>query len=113
MSYSLGQSAMGDTGTDIVNATMIVAGLIASPDATLRRHGPAVVAAADQHVVGPMVDKLGEAMAPYLIKYMLPSVTVLYILGGVSAYFSFKAAKKLQANPSRRRARRRRRTSRR
>jgi hypothetical protein len=105
-------AGMGDTGTDIMNATSIVAGLIASPDATLRRHGPAIVAASDRHVIGPMVDKLGEAMAPYLIKYMMPPLAVLYVLGGLSAYFSFNAAKKLQANPSRRR-RRRRRTSRR
>jgi hypothetical protein len=99
------------TARDIVGATTIVAGLIASPDATLRRHGPPLVAAADRHVIGPMVDKLGEAMAPYLIKYMMPPLAVLYVLSGVSAYFSFKSAKKLQANPSRRR--RKRRTSRR
>lgn len=104
---------LGDTGRDIMSATTIIAGLIASPDATLRRHGPPLVAAADQHVIGPMVDKLGGAMAPYLIKYLTPALAVLYVLGGVSAYFSFKTAKKLQANPSRRRRRRRRRTSRR
>ena len=101
---------MGDTATDVQNVVSITAGLIADPEGTLRRRGPAIVAAADRHVVEPLVQEVGKAMAPYAVKYILPPLAVLYVLSGISAYYSYHAAKRLRPN---RRRRRRRRTSRR
>jgi hypothetical protein len=106
---------MGDTGTDIATALNVTAGLFSDPDGTLRRYGPPIIAAADQHIVDPLVQELGRAMGPYMVKYVLPPLAVLYVISGVSAYYSYKVAKKLAPNPPRRRRRRRRkrRTSRR
>jgi hypothetical protein len=105
---------MGDTGTDIATALNVTAGLFRDPDGTLRRYGPPIVRAADTHVVTPLMQRFGAATAPYLVKYILPPLAILYVLTGISAYYSYRSARKLAANPSRRRKRRRkRRTSRR
>lgn len=106
-------SGMGDTAADVQTALQVTAGLFSDPDGTLRRYGPPIVTAADRHVVDPMVKRLGTAMAPYMVKYVLPPVAILYVISGISAYYSYKVAKKMAPNTSRRRVRRRRRTSRR
>jgi len=79
------------TATQIINAA---ARLVSDPDAYLRERGPALVAAAETHVVSPLISSVGRASAPYLLKYALPAVTVLYVLGGLSVFYSYKAAKK-------------------
>jgi len=107
-----GVDGMGDTAADLQTALMVTAGLFSDPDGTLRRYGPPIVAAADRHVIDPVTTKLGQAMAPYVVKYVLPPLAVLYVVSGISAYYSWKVAKKMAPNTSRRR-RRRRRTSRR
>lgn len=104
------EPALGDTGQSIAQATTIIAGLLANPDATLQRYGPSLVTAADRHVIDPLLQEVGKAAAPYAMKYVLPPLSVLYIISGVGAYYSYKAADRLKKNPSRRR---RRRTSRR
>lgn len=106
---------MGDTASDVSTALRVTAGLFSDPDGTLRRYGPPIVAAADRHVIDPLTKQLGRAMAPYLVKYVIPPLAILYVISGISAYYSYKVSKKMAPNPSRRRRRRRRkrRTSRR
>jgi len=107
-SYSHG--GLGNAGQDVARATQIVAGLISNPDATLRTHGPAIVTATDQHVVEPLVDRIGEGLAPYAVKYILPPLAVLYIISGIGAFYSYKAATGgIKRNPRRRRRRKSRR----
>jgi hypothetical protein len=60
----------------------------------------------DKHVLNKVVGRLPKAVAPYLVKYVLPPLAVLYVLTGVSAYYSVKTAKKMNANPRKRRRRR-------
>jgi hypothetical protein len=97
---------------DVTSALAITAGLVSSPDATLRRHGPAVVTAVDRHVLGPLLGKVGEQLTPVVIKYVLPTVAGLYVLGGLSAYYSYQTAKSRRLKTNRRRRKRKRRTSR-
>jgi hypothetical protein len=105
-SYSHSTSGLGNTGQDVARATSIVAGLIANPDQTLRTHGPAIVAAADRHVLEPLVDEIGAGLAPYAVKYILPPLAVLYIISGIGAFYSYKAATGgIKRNPRRRRRR--------
>lgn len=92
---------------DVAQATNIIAGLVANPDATLRRYGPAVVTAADRHIVTPLSDRIASAAGPYMVKYLIPPLAVLYVLGGISAYYSWRSARKLQANRRRRKRQRR------
>lgn len=101
-----GLGGLGDTATDISRAISITAGLFTNPDATLRVHGPPIVAAADKHVIDPFVGKLGEAIAPYVLKYVVPVFVGLYIISGVGAYYSFQNYKRVRSNPSRRSRRR-------
>lgn len=110
-------SGLGQTGLGINVGTALtsVADIIRDPEAALRARGPAIVAAADKHVVGPLLKRVGQAAAPYMVKYVLPPLAILYVLTGISAYYSYQAAKSrrsVASNPRRKR-RRRRRTSRR
>jgi hypothetical protein len=105
--------SLGDTGTDVATALSVTAGLFRDPDGTLRQYGPPIVRAADSHVVTPLMERVGKVTAPYLVKYVMPPLAILYVLTGISAYYSYRAARKVAANPSRpRRMKRRRRTRR-
>lgn len=109
---------LGNTAADVSTALNVTAGLFRDPDGTLRRYGPPIVTAADRHVVEPLMQRFGKATAPYLVKYVMPPLAILYVLTGISAYYSYRSARKLAANPSRRRRgtkrrKKRRRTSRR
>jgi len=105
---------LGSTEQDIATIATVTAGMFSNPDRTLARYGPPIVAAADKHIVTPIAEKMPEILTPYLIKYVLPPVAVLYVLSGVSAYYSYKSVKGKKVTPNRRRKnRRRRRTSRR
>lgn len=112
MSYhGLGQDT---TAEDVRTAVHVTAQLFSNPDQALRTYGPPIVAAAERHVVDPLVDRIGQAIAPYAVAYLIPPLTVLYILTGISAYYSFQTAQGMRKNPRRvRRNRRRRRSSRR
>jgi len=108
---SLGAPAsMGDTASDISTALTVTAGLFRDPDGTLRTYGPPIVTAADRHIVNPLLDQVGRALVPYVLKYVLPVVAGLYVTTGISAYYSYKVYAKDHVRPNRRR---RRRTSRR
>jgi len=109
---TIGGIGMGDTASDVSSAINVVAGLLANPDATLRARGPALVQAVDTHLLDPLMDRMGQKLAPYVLKYVLPPLSILYVLSGLSAFYSHQTATKGRVKSNRRR-RRRRRTSRR
>jgi hypothetical protein len=102
-------AGLGVSAQDVIRTT---ASIVADPEGTLRRRGPAIVAAADEHIVAPLIDKATAGIVPYVLKYVVPPMVIGYIFTGIAAYYSYKAANKLNANPRRRRRRRKRRTSR-
>lgn len=104
--------SLGNTAQDISTVLQVTSGLFSNPDATLRQYGPPIVTAADRHVVDPLLDKVGRALSPYILKYVLPVTIGLYITTGISAYYSYKLYEERRVKANRRR-RRRRRTSRR
>lgn len=87
----LGSAAGVQTATQLLDAA---AQLTSNPDAYLRLKGPAIVAAADAYVVGPMAASAGRAAAPYMLKYVVPPLLILYTLSGLAAFFAYKAARK-------------------
>lgn len=107
----LGALGSGDTARDVQTAVNITAGLFSNPDATLRQYGPPIVAAADQHIVNPIIDRIGESMAPYVVKYLVPPLILLYIVSGVGAFYSYQTARRLRPAAGIKANRRRRRRS--
>lgn len=107
-----GYHGVGDTAGDVSAAVSVIAGLIGNPDATLRARGPALVQAVDTHLLDPLMDRMGQKLAPYVLKYVLPPLAVLYVLSGIAAYYSYQGPAKKGVSSNRRRGRRRR-TSRR
>lgn len=110
-------SGLGQTTvtTPISSAADLAARLITAPDATLRAQGPQIVRAIDTYVVAPVSDAAAARIAPYVIRYIVPPLALLYLMTGLSVFYSYSAlsavtAKKgLQANARRsRRVRRRR-----
>jgi hypothetical protein len=89
-----GMGAAGSSAASIIDAT---AQLLRDPDVYLRQNGPRIVSAAETYVLEPMVDSTAKALAPYILKYALPAMTVLYVLAGMSAFYSYKAADKVGA----------------
>lgn len=102
--------------TPISSAADLAARLITAPDATLRAQGPQIVRAIDTYVVAPVSDAAAARIAPYIIRYIVPPLALLYLMTGLSVFYSYSAlsavtAKKgLQTNPRRRRRVRRRRS---
>jgi len=99
-----GLSGLGASAQEVLQT---VASVVADPEGTLARRGPAIVSAADRHIVNPMIDKATAGIMPYILKYIVPLMVVGYVGTGIAAFYSYKSAKKLNAN-----RRRRRRTSR-
>lgn len=107
----LGQTE-GQVASNVINALALV---IRDPEGTMRVQGPAIVAAADRHIVGPLVESGVRAATPYILRYAVPALGVLYLLSGAAAYFSFQVLKDesgKRLKPNRRRSRRRRRMGR-
>jgi hypothetical protein len=109
----LGQAS--SVTTPISSAADLAARLITAPDATLRAQGPQIVRALDTYVVGPVSDAAAARIAPYIIRYIVPPLALLYLMTGLSVFYSYSALsavtskKGLQTNPRRsRRVRRRR-----
>jgi len=92
-----GMGGLGLSAQQATNAIDVAAQLVRDPDAYLRQNGPRIVAAAETHLLGPVVDSTAKALAPYILKYALPAMTVLYVLAGMSAFYSYKAADKVGA----------------
>lgn len=103
----LGQNE-GQIAGNVINALALV---IRDPEGTMRVQGPAIVAAADRHIVTPLVEAGVRAATPYILRYAVPALGVLYLLSGAAAYFSFQVLKDESGKmkPNRRRSRRRRR----
>jgi hypothetical protein len=85
---------LGTTAQTVTQAFDAVAQLTSNPDAYLRTKGPAIVAAADTYLLSPMSATIGRKSAPYVLKYVVPPLVILYGLSGLAAFFAYKAAKK-------------------
>jgi len=101
---------VGDlTPADVASVASVTARLITNPDETMRTQGPALVNALDRHLVSPLVDRAMHDAQPYLLRYFGPPMAVLYLLTGLSTYYSYLVLKakgpKLSANRRRRRRR--------
>jgi hypothetical protein len=96
---------LGVAASTITGAVDVAARLINDPEGTLRSRGPLLVSSFDRHVLTPGMDVFAKRSAPYLIKYLLPPLAVLYVITGLGAFWSFKAARKLNANRPRKRRR--------
>jgi len=86
----LGQipGSVGQTAADIAS---VAAGLLANPDATLRRTGPAIVTALDAYVVGPLTQAAVQRSTPYIVAYFGPPVVAMYVMVALSTWFSYQA----------------------
>lgn len=102
---------LGITADELTSAIDVAAQIVRNPEEVLKARGPAIVSAIDEHVLEPTIDAAGKAMAPYVIKYLMPPIAILYFLVGVSAYYSYKSYRAHPTVPNRRRRRRKRRTS--
>jgi hypothetical protein len=91
----------------VTRAVDVTAQLLVDPEGTLRARGPQLVSSFDRYILTPGIDVFAKRSAPYIIKYLLPPIAVLYVITGFGAYFSYKAARKLNANRARRRRGRR------
>jgi hypothetical protein len=105
----LGQSPELSTLTSVVDTS---ARLIRDPEGLMRAQGPQIVSALDRHVVNPLVDRMAQAAAPYMVRYVVPPLAVLYVISGLGAFYSFQSLKTLRegkrpvsANKRRRRRR--------
>ncbi len=92
-----GMGGLGLTAQQTTDAVDAVVQITRDPDAYLRRNGPRIVAAAEEHLLQPMVGATARAASPYVLKYAVPALTILYILAGMSAFYSYKAADKVGA----------------
>lgn len=79
---------------DVVN---VAAGLITNPEATLVARGPALVAAVDRHVMGPLVVSMVKEVKPYVFKYVLPPLVFIMVTSALGAWFGYKIAQKTGA----------------
>lgn len=109
------QRGLGDLGQvsaqDVSNIAAVAASIISNPDATLRVQGPRIVAALDQHVVGPVIGAATQRATPYLMRYLGPPMLLLYLMTGLSTYWAYQVYLSQHgrvAKNSRRRMRRRR-----
>jgi len=98
---------------DAGNIAAVAAQLIANPEGTMRVQGPRIVASLDQYLLTPAVDAMAARAVPYLVGYLGPPIILLYIMTGVSTYFSFQVLQRaekqgLSKNRGRRKKRRRR-----
>ena len=78
----------------LVNTT---AGLLTNPGATLAAKGPAIVAAVDAHVMGPLVKSVVKNAKPYILKYVLPVYAVITVAAVLGAVYGYQIKKKVGA----------------
>lgn len=98
------------TPQQVMDVADTLSQIFSNPDATLRAKGPAIVAATDKYLLGPMTDAMASHIAPYLWKYFAPALALLYVGVGISAFYSYSALKavvgKKSVTANRRRMRR-------
>lgn len=102
---------LGMTSADAANIATVAAQLIRDPEGTLRVQGPRIVSAVDRHILTPTVDQIFENAKPHLLKYLGPPILVMYLMTGLSTYYSYLVLKgyqrqQVKANGRRRRRRR-------
>lgn len=93
MSYTTQQRSSGLGALNVGQVLDAATQLTTNPDAYLRTKGPAIVAAADTYIVGPLT----TTMAVKAAKYVVPPIIILYALSGLAAFFAYKAAHKAGA----------------
>lgn len=106
-----GVGGLGQTdASTIASIADITARLLRDPEGTMRTQGPRIVAALDAHIVGPVADAAAARIAPYVVRYVVPSMAVLYLLSGLSTFYSYQVLKAMAGKKgiaaNRRRARR-------
>jgi len=94
---------LGSTLSDMQSALRVTAGLFTNPDETLKRYAPPIVTAADNRIVTPLLGKVGQAIVPYMLKYVMPVMAGLYVTTGIAAYYSYKTYHRKSVRPNRRR----------
>lgn len=109
--YAAPLLGMGSVASTVGTSIDVLARLAQNPDAYLRERGPQIVSAFDRYVVGPGMDATFKRSAPYMLKWLLPPIAVLYVLSGLAAFYSYQSAKRVRPN-LRRNSRRRRRSRR-
>lgn len=104
---------VGDfSASDAAMITTVAAQLIRDPEGTMRAQGPRIVSAIDKSVLTPIVDEIFNNAKPHLLKYLGPPILVLYLMTGLSTYYSYLVLKhysrpaKVTANRRRKRRRR-------
>ena len=85
---------LGVTASQVTSTVSTAAGLLSDPDAYLRARGPQLVAALDRHVIGPIMDASIRRSTPYIVKYIVPPIALLYVISGMAAWFAYKSWKK-------------------
>jgi len=75
------------------NLTSMGAQLVSNPQRFAQTQAPVLVNVLDQTIVSPLVDRATQRATPYLIQYMLPPLTVLYVLSGLAAFYSYETLK--------------------
>lgn len=81
---------LGQTASQVADATSLIGGLFTNPEATLRARGPAIVSALDSYVVGPVVQAAVERSTPYMVRYFGPPLVAMYIMTALSTWFSYE-----------------------
>lgn len=108
--YDSGDGLGNFTSADAASIATVAAQLIRDPEGTLRVQGPRIVSAVDRHILTPTVDQVFENAKPHLLKYLGPPILVLYLMTGLSTYYSYLVLKnsprRVAANGRRRRRRR-------
>jgi hypothetical protein len=107
--YRVPLRGLGDeapTARQVANILDVTAQIIRDPEGTLRQQGPQIVSAADRYLLEPIIARAARQTAPYLVKYVMPPLAVLYVLSGLSAYYSYKVyAGSKRSTPNRRQRR--------
>jgi len=73
----------------------VIANLIVNPEAELSARGGALATALQRHIAGPLVEAIAKEAQPYLWKYIVPPLVVLYALVIVAAVKSWQAETRL------------------
>lgn len=95
--------------TTAANFTEIGVHILRNPEVFASTQAPRIVDALDRHIVSPLVDRATVRATPYIVRYLLPPLSVLYILSGLAAFYSYEVLKentppkKVLANRRRRR----------
>lgn len=86
---------LGQTPQQALTIADVAARIARDPEGYLSAQGPRIVAALDRYVMGPAIDAAVRKSAPYLMKWVVPPMAVLYVISGLAAWFSYKSLQAL------------------